>query len=212
MNSGITWLINIGMLAAVTVGLLVGARIRRRVGTSPRALRKVQRTNLWLMVPMCCAFAGFAVVHHLWISAGVMFLSTGVSLWEAFREQRKSEEVQNWAADPGHCGRCEYNLTANVSGRCPECGWEIPKKPPANVEKTWWKGWRIGYLEDWRKNAAVLTIATGALVGVAVDQVYAGFGSAWGINALLAVFMCVNLIRVLQYGWEHRGAGERSLK
>jgi hypothetical protein len=23
---------------------------------------------------------------------------------------------------PGHCQRCDYNLTGNVSGRCPECG------------------------------------------------------------------------------------------
>ncbi len=23
---------------------------------------------------------------------------------------------------PGHCPRCGYNLTGNVSGRCPECG------------------------------------------------------------------------------------------
>ncbi len=23
---------------------------------------------------------------------------------------------------PGHCGNCGYNLTGNVSGRCPECG------------------------------------------------------------------------------------------
>jgi hypothetical protein len=24
--------------------------------------------------------------------------------------------------DPGLCRRCGYNLTANTSGRCPECG------------------------------------------------------------------------------------------
>lgn len=23
---------------------------------------------------------------------------------------------------PGHCASCGYNLTGNVSGRCPECG------------------------------------------------------------------------------------------
>ena len=26
---------------------------------------------------------------------------------------------------PGHCRQCRYNLTGNVSGRCPECGTEI---------------------------------------------------------------------------------------
>jgi len=31
---------------------------------------------------------------------------------------------------PGLCGRCGYNLTGNVSGRCPECG--TPTSPPAD--------------------------------------------------------------------------------
>ena len=26
---------------------------------------------------------------------------------------------------PGHCQKCGYNLTGNVSGRCPECGSKI---------------------------------------------------------------------------------------
>jgi hypothetical protein len=26
---------------------------------------------------------------------------------------------------PGHCQRCGYDLTGNVSGRCPECGTEV---------------------------------------------------------------------------------------
>ena len=28
---------------------------------------------------------------------------------------------------PGVCALCGYNLTGNVSGRCPECGWRIPR-------------------------------------------------------------------------------------
>lgn len=31
------------------------------------------------------------------------------------------------AYPPGTCRSCGYNLTGNVSGRCPECGQEIPK-------------------------------------------------------------------------------------
>jgi hypothetical protein len=33
-------------------------------------------------------------------------------LW--FRDYRRFQ--------PGHCRKCGYNLTGNVSGRCPECG------------------------------------------------------------------------------------------
>ncbi len=36
-----------------------------------------------------------------------------------------------WWADrrcipPGHCRKCGYNLTGNVSGVCPECGVVVP--------------------------------------------------------------------------------------
>lgn len=27
---------------------------------------------------------------------------------------------------PGHCGKCAYDLTGNVTGRCPECGEAVP--------------------------------------------------------------------------------------
>jgi len=30
---------------------------------------------------------------------------------------------------PGHCQKCGYNLTGNVSGRCPECGTAIEAHP-----------------------------------------------------------------------------------
>lgn len=36
---------------------------------------------------------------------------------------------------PGFCRKCRYNLTDNVSGRCPECGTPIPRAeedPPVN--------------------------------------------------------------------------------
>jgi hypothetical protein len=26
------------------------------------------------------------------------------------------------------CPKCKYNLTGNVSGRCPECGWKLPRR------------------------------------------------------------------------------------
>jgi hypothetical protein len=33
----------------------------------------------------------------------------------------------------GHCPACSYNLTANVSGVCPECGTPVPKKANATT-------------------------------------------------------------------------------
>ncbi|MGD2107992.1 MAG: hypothetical protein PVI86_01245 [Phycisphaerae bacterium] len=30
--------------------------------------------------------------------------------------------------DFDRCAKCDYNLTGNVSGRCPECGWRLPRR------------------------------------------------------------------------------------
>ena len=30
---------------------------------------------------------------------------------------------------PGHCRKCGYDLTGNVSGRCPECGRDVHRTP-----------------------------------------------------------------------------------
>ena len=35
-------------------------------------------------------------------------------------------------ADP-MCGSCDYNLTGNVSGICPECGWKLTRKVKRRV-------------------------------------------------------------------------------
>jgi hypothetical protein len=34
----------------------------------------------------------------------------------------------------GHCLTCNYNLTGNVSGTCPECGTAIAARPPTQAE------------------------------------------------------------------------------
>jgi hypothetical protein len=33
----------------------------------------------------------------------------------------------------GHCRRCGYNLTGNVSGVCPECGTPVPEQGSAGA-------------------------------------------------------------------------------
>jgi hypothetical protein len=36
------------------------------------------------------------------------------------------------APKPGHCRSCGYDLTGNVSGRCPECGAPVAEAPKGN--------------------------------------------------------------------------------
>jgi len=37
---------------------------------------------------------------------------------------------ENMVVPPGFCRKCRYNLTGNVSGRCPECGTDIDEPAP----------------------------------------------------------------------------------
>jgi len=66
--------------------------------------RRVNRAWEWLGVP-------------LWMPFLLVGVATGM-LWRRDRHRRT----------PGHCARCGYDLTGNVSGRCPECGVEITQK------------------------------------------------------------------------------------
>lgn len=56
----------------------------------------------------------------LWVSLEWLFfliaLSTAVLWWRGRKRQHE-----------GHCRQCGYNMTGNVSGRCPECNtpWEV---------------------------------------------------------------------------------------
>jgi hypothetical protein len=52
----------------------------------------------------------------------VISLTLAPFVYVVFRNRRRRQLVE-----PEHCARCGYNLTANTSGVCPECG--TPVKP-----------------------------------------------------------------------------------
>ncbi len=80
--------------------------------------------SLWLNYGLYTAFSdpsfGLAIVTELGhdsmvgqvIAANLPF---AVVLAVAARHPRRCRK-------PGHCPRCGYNLTGNITGRCPECG------------------------------------------------------------------------------------------
>jgi hypothetical protein len=52
-----------------------------------------------------------AAIVPLWLPLLIIAIPTGFLWWRDCRRR-----------SPGHCQQCGYNLTGNVSGRCPECG------------------------------------------------------------------------------------------
>ncbi len=63
-------------------------------------------------------FSGGPYSIPLWIPFAAIGAPT-VALWMLGRRRSK----------PGHCRRCNYNLTGNTSGICPECGEPTPAAP-----------------------------------------------------------------------------------
>ena len=62
--------------------------------------------------------SGYRVDLPLWLPFLILLVPT-LLLWR--RDRRKPH--------PGFCPRCDYDLTGNTTGRCPECGLDIPKPP-----------------------------------------------------------------------------------
>lgn len=71
------------------------------------------------------AFRGDFVVQLRMIGVVVLLMSpivliVGTMVWIDRRDQRRM--------DPTRCSNCDYDLTGNVSGICPECGTAIRAK------------------------------------------------------------------------------------
>ena len=64
---------------------------------------------------------GVAVLPF-WIVILILLVPTAF-LWRRDRHRRL----------PGHCQKCGYDLTGNVSGRCPECGAAVKRNETAHT-------------------------------------------------------------------------------
>ena len=131
-----------------------------------------------------------------------------IAAYAAFRKPSATDLIKNYVQDSRHCGQCGYDLTGNVSGVCPECGWVIPAMP-MQVETfawvQWWYGWDIRYLENWRRTLlSMLVIATlfvaltiWFLLGLRTPIMTV-------IPALMTVHFAINGVRVFAYGRRQR--------
>ena len=124
-----------------------------------------------------------------------------------FKRQTEREIAIHYGEDRGHCGRCEYDLTGNVSGICSECGWQIPgpeHRWERIQEMLWWKRWRITYLENWRRSLRTMVFNVLMFLAMTVWFALGMPGTALRTTShnpvflvfaiVLPAFMCVHML------------------
>ena len=81
--------------------------------------RRHAPAHLWHPVPRYCDFRtpGGRGRRHVLIPFWIPF-ALGTAGWLVLRRRWRRHP-------PGHCTKCGYDLTANVSGVCPECGTKV---------------------------------------------------------------------------------------
>ncbi len=113
IGSGSLWLMRV---PASMIPGNAGWDLRAAEGTPPGSGRPA-------IVPSVLAFEeadGYFMFVPLWMPFLILLVPTLLLWW---REGKPRQ---------GHCRRCGYDLTGNVSGRCPECGAVVPAGPPVN--------------------------------------------------------------------------------
>jgi hypothetical protein len=100
---------NMGMHDAALEGERILGPVIRTLVVDPVPARRMSERFVWW--PQAQVSAVRAVRIPLWsLLLGVC--APTIILWWLDRRR----------IPPGHCHKCGYNLTGNVSGRCPECG------------------------------------------------------------------------------------------
>jgi hypothetical protein len=198
--------------AAFTAALLVASW-----GRSPDSPRRLhlhrRRIVMFWWLPLCVVVLGTQVYYHnvSVLTFGIGLWILGTVLWLAWpgREQIKANDaLANYASGPGHCGQCEYDLTGNTSGICPECGWQIPKEVPPQKPivpwTNWTKCWRIEHLDDWRKKRNQMAIWAAAFGALAVIMGFLHSAVGIALGAQMCLGFLINVGRATAYGRRER--------
>ncbi len=191
--------------------LLIVAHLCERT-PSPRSTLRLYRYWFWIVNMLWFAISCHALImNHFYLLAiwPPMFLLSALPL--VFRKRTAKEFLQNYTANSRYCGRCEYDLTGNITGICPECGWEIPDNDTLVQDYgwgRWWKKWNIGYLEQPRNNlllCAFLSFLLLLAAWIIGDMAYSGLQHYSVTSVLLFMLACcclhftINAYRVLIY-------------
>lgn len=182
----------------------------QRQPLAPRRVRKRRWFPLVALSGLCLLYAPilFGQDAHtlnigIMILAGILILGIGSTVYQWIRKPTPLETLQNFAAAPTHCGRCDFDLHNNRSGACPKCGWVIPI-PPLDLNTPswglWWRTWRIEHLRDWRNTLGLLiTFAILFATLAVVMSIYRRFAAAV-MATFMAIHLTINVVRVVSYG------------
>ncbi len=198
--------------AVVAVGALTGILLVHRIRLTPKRLRRLHQA-IALLALVAFAFSAAPFLFNMaplpkwaWIVGAAWAAGLAVLAYVGwFRKPTDQEITTTFGLDPQHCPQCEYDLTGNVSRRCPECGWAIPELGDRWERPSWplwWKQWRIDYLHHWRTtlytaifNAVMLS---GGAIALAVWLGTRGLPAS-AILGLLGLHWAINAVRIVQY-------------
>jgi len=190
------------MLGALVIGFSLAPRTWTK---TPRENRQLQRRTALFLVPVFGINVYFAYQRGSTLLVAVWVFVMAAWGWKVFSGETMAGEREariNFALKPGRCGRCDYDLTGNATGVCPECGWEVPPLPiklQSPAWHVWWRGWTIEHLDDASRTLRATAITGLLAAGAAVAALVWRQPTYLVIGAALAVHSTVNVVRVLNY-------------
>jgi len=201
------------MLVGFLLALFIGIRMnRKRAKLAPRDRRRFDRKLQIFSVVILAGVAAMMFYRGQTLSACLFAIVCAITLYGIVHQSMRHNDVDarvNYAHDSSRCGRCDYDLTGNESGVCPECGWQVPETPKF-IEPPhwahWWKSWEIQHIEQWRKSLVMCLVFVVLFLGMIV-VFWVWFGEPSPVLLLLAA-MGVNhlilVIRIIAYARRQR--------
>ncbi len=206
-------------MALFTVTLLGSLGSLLPLRESPKRTRRLGRLILSVLVPVLGGLVFHFAMLDLqgrptnWWALLPVGLALVLAAWFGFRPIRERDLRVMYLLRPRYCPQCDYDLTGNTSGRCPECGWTLPiygsrdERPDWPIRGFAEARWKIDYLENPRRTvfyeaaklAGVCLLAVAWLVFSIVSR--EGHHVFFGLVVLAPAFFhrITNVRRVIAY-------------